>query len=372
MNKDRLVGIRFRLLIRSGLLGILLTLVWSVGGGPSLHGQDDQAGWVFTSSPLFDLWFHGMAVVDPVGPGPNALYDTSYPSRLRQERDLSGAPASVLEARAGYFRSAFRQDPSFQVLHFLPLYFPQAGRTEVFAALGVLAQTQEGLPQAPSARTAFGLAAVGSVLTTPEQRQLLGEFATDLYGEWGGYLEGRSRSQVAERELLHSSLNRSWRDVYAPVFEPFLRGEGLSGGAVFLVPSIGAEGRIFGGSPENFSDNILVISAPVEVQHEAEAVYSMLRELSFPLVRRVLGRVGGGVGDSDEEERIAVRAAIRSGALILERYRPTDVNDYQRFFLSQAGRTAPGEGSADEAFRDVFPLMSGLEDALRTEISSQR
>ena len=45
-------------------------------------GQESSGGWVFTSLPHADLWFHGMALVDPIGPGPNPLYDPSYPGEV--------------------------------------------------------------------------------------------------------------------------------------------------------------------------------------------------------------------------------------------------------------------------------------------------
>ena len=77
------------------------------------------------------------------------------------------------------------------------------------------------------------------------------------------------------------------------------------------------------------------------------------------------GRV---VGSQREEESLASNAAIRSGALILEKHRPDELTDYQAFFLTQAGRQIP-EGEATEGlFREVFPIDEGIEQALREEI----
>jgi hypothetical protein len=355
---------------------LALTLLVGVGLGIEAgYAQAAPAGWQFTSLPHADLWFHGMALVDPVGPGPNPLYDPAYPNEVRKAKESAGVGQTALDARLGYFRNAFRGDPAFEVLHFLPLYFAQAGRTEVFAALRLLAATAEGLPRAQSRNTGFGIAAVGSVLTTQSQRRVLGEFALALEREWESFFEAHWREGADRREQLRVSLQDAWVNDYGPALVPFLAGAGMSGGMAFLVPALGPEGRIFGGSPENPTDNVMALSAPKDPGNASEAVYSMLREFSFPLVRRAMDVAGGQAGNRNEEERVAAWAAIRSGALILEMFRPDDLIEYQKFFLSQAGRSTPvGEAPVGEAtqgaFQEVYPLDADLEEALREEILS--
>jgi len=346
-----------------------MTLLLGIGlGTQEASAQEVGVGWVFTSLPQTDLWFHGMALVDPIGPGPNPLYDPGYPNEIRRAKGDASVSPTALDTRLGYFRNAFQRDPAFEVLHFLPLYFPRAGRTEFFVALKVLVGAEEGIPRAPSAHTAFGLAAVGSVLTTRSQRSVLGEFVSALEAEWDGFFGEFWRAGAAPRDEILASLQESWKEAFLPALGPFLDGVGMSGGVVALVPAIGVEGRIFGGSPQISTDNVLVVSAPAGPEQSSEGVFSMLRELSFPLARRVMDRGGRVVGNQGEEESLASRAAIRSGALILERYRPDDLTAFQRFFLSQAGRNAP-EGAAVEAvFRETFPLAEGIEQALREEI----
>jgi len=353
--------------VRRGLMGLALLL--GVGLGAQVAtAQEARAGWVFTSLPHADLWFHGMAVVDPIGPGPNPLYDPGYPNEIRRAKGGGGSPPTALDTRLGYFRDQFQRDPAFEVLHFLPLYFPQAGRAEFFSALKILVQATEGIPRAPTSHTAFGLAAVGSVLTTRAQRAVLGEFISALEAEWDSFFGDFWRDGAVPREQTLASLQQSWTAAFLPALGPFLDGVGMSGGVVALVPAIGVEGRIFNGTPQNSFDNVLMVSAPAGPENGLEAVFSMLRELSFPLVRRVMDRTGGAAGNPDEEESLAARAAIRSGALILHMYRPDDLVTYQRFFLSRAGRSAPTAEAMEGAFRDSFPLEADFVEALREEI----
>ncbi len=311
-----------------------------------------------------------MALVDPVGPGPSPLYNPGYPSEVGKAKEAAGLRRTRLDAQLGRFRDAFRRDPAFEVFHFLPLYFPQAGRTEIFTALELLAGTDEGIPRAPSARTAFGLAAVGSVLTTPGQRRVLGDFVLALVDEWAEFYEAQWHGQAGRRQEVEGSLRTLWGDQFGPALTPFLNGVGMPGGMVVLIPSIGAEGRIFGGSPQDRGDNVLMVAAPSASAEAPEAVFSMLRELSFPLVRQVMEQVGVTAGNPNEDEILAARAAIRSGALVLEKTRPENLTQYQRFYLSQIAESPPSGVDLASAFGEAFSLAAEFEAALRREISA--
>lgn len=347
-----------------GFLGIAFAGAGTLDAG----AQGPSESWRFSTQPFADLWFHGMALADPIGPGPNPLYDPGYPAEVRKLRANAGLTVGASATRFTTFREAFRRDPALEVMHFVPLYFPQAERTEALSALEILAGTVEGLPPSPTARTAFGVAAVGSVLTTPGQRKVLGEYVRALREEWEEYYGVWWRNTLPERETLHASAQLAWEATLGPSLEPSLRARNLSGGIVALVPSMGIEGRIFGGSPRNPGDNVLMVSLPSGPDGNQEVAFTILRELSFPLVRQVMNRVEGGEGDRNEEEGVAGRAAIRSGALMLQRYRPDDVHAYQQFFLSRAGIPVPSGSSAHTAFEEAFPLNPRLAEALGEEI----
>ncbi len=215
---------------------LALTLFLSIGlGFEAGSAQEGSGGWVFSSFPEVDLWFHGMALVDPIGPGPNPLYDPGYPNEVRRAKESLGVYPTGLDGRLGYFRDAFRRDPAFEVLHFLPLYFARAGRAELFTALKLLAGTEEGIPRAPSARTSFGVAAVGSVLTTRNQRTVLGEFVKALEDEWANFFEAYWQGGAVQRGQLETSVQDGWRKAYFPAIAPLLKGLGMSGGIVALV-----------------------------------------------------------------------------------------------------------------------------------------
>ncbi|MGW8267458.1 MAG: hypothetical protein ACWGSQ_13910, partial [Longimicrobiales bacterium] len=337
---------------------------------PEVPYASQQRGWVFVLAPHVDLWFHGMATVDPVGPGPNPLYAPSYPAAARDRKAAAGLGQTPLDQRAAYFRDAFRRDPAMEVLHFLPLYFPDAGRVEFLQALETLAVSREEIPRAPSPRTQFGLTAVGSVLSSTGQRALLGGFISVLREEWDDFLAEDRRARLAGWEETRAAVQGLWDGEFGPALFPLLRGLHLTAGAVFLTPAIGPEGRIFSGIPSDPSDNVLAVSTPNVGDDPRAAVFSMIREFSFPMARRALGSEEGSGQNRAQTEGLAARAAIRAGALALDRLLPQELPAYQQYFLSRAGRSAPSPRILGAAFQDAYPLDEGQISALREVVNT--
>lgn len=350
---------------------LLLTLLVGAAHGPTGgEARETNGGWAFSSHPFVDLWLHGMALVDPVGPGPHPLYDPAYPARVQREKADAAISPTPLDFRTGYFREAFRRDPAFEVFHFLPLYFVGAGRAETFRALEMLAMEPEGIPRAPSDRTALGMMAVGSVLTTPGQREVLGEFLTALSAEWNLFFQPFWQERVVASQGLERNVQELWTRTFEPVLAPLLKGLNMRSGSAILSPAIGVEGRVFGGLPQDPTDNVLVVARPLGPDGAREAVFSMLRELSFPTVRRAMEGLGGAPDSREEGERLAAVAAVRSGALILQAFLPEEAAPYMEHFLSRSSPAPTPGGSIREGFEEAYPLDAALYRALGEQINS--
>ena len=206
------------------------------------------------------------------------------------------------------------------------------------------------------------------MLSSPGQRALLGEFVSVLSAEWEGFFSGYRRERLPARDEVQAEAQTIWDREFGPLIGPLLQELDLSGGAVFLSPAIGIEGRIFSGIPQNQQDNVLVVSAPTTGADARTVIFSMLREVSFPLVRQALTsdlEAGQGRG---EAEGLAARAAIRAGALILREFLPGQVPAYQTFFLSRAGRTGVPTEGLSEAFQEAYPLEGTSVETLREAI----
>lgn len=356
-------------------IGLATLVSLGIGGGFTVtptsepRATQEGEGWKFSSLPHLVLWFHGMASVDPFGAGPQPLYDPSYPARMRAAKEESGVGPTPLDQQAGYFRDAFRADPAFEVFHFLPLYFPDATSVEFFSALEALAVTRDGIPRAASPRTAMGLAAIGAVLPKQTQRVVLGEFVAGLEAE-DLFFRRLQRELAADQETTRRTLQQLWDSEFGPGLQLLLEGLGLSGGTVVLSDALGPEGRVFSGSRRNARDNILVVSGPKEGEGEETVIFSMLRELTFSMARRVLSSVGADEAPGEVPEELVVRGAVRSGALIMERFFPENLTTYQQFYLTREGHSLSPEGDVGAFFQAAFPLKPSQADALRAEITA--
>jgi hypothetical protein len=351
------------LILATGILAGVAGMSQADGG--QLMAQEG-ARWTFFGSAGTELWFHGMALVDPQGPGASPLYDLNYPHRVREAKEAAGVGTTPLDGSVGRFREAFRRDPAFEVFHFLPLYFAGAGRVEMFGALKTLATRSSGIPQSSTPQAAVGLAVVGSVLQTPDQRALLGEFIAALEAEWTTYLSVDFRSRAPASEALGREVQKVWDERFGPALGPFLESVGLAGGSVILTPALGLEGRVYAGTPQSWRDNVVSVQTPSDPQQIETSIYLLLRELAFPVAREA-GRQAGVGGEGIEEEALVAKGAVRVSAMLLEDVLPQEAEEFKKFYLEKGGYRVPVDGIG-AAFQEAFALDSAYLEALQEAI----
>jgi hypothetical protein len=302
--------------------------------------------WAFAAAPHADLWFHGLAVVGLEGYGPLPYYRPGYAAENRAAQRAAGRYPTPLDSLAPALRAAFQRDSAFEVLHFVPLYFDATEPGELLDALSEVARG--GTPTASGARL------VGSVLRSASQRRTLGRFVAALRAEWDGFLRVRWEADAARRGQTLATAASDWRDLQGSLAE-FLRGR--ERGTVLASSALGGEGRVV-------ADRVAVW-LPSDSAAGRAVVAALLRELCFPLVTATVERTVR-VPDRVSAERMSSRGAVRCGALLLERHRPTWLEDYRRVFLRAAGESR----SDAAAFERVFAVPEDLLAALRAEIGA--
>ncbi len=305
--------------------------------------------WTATTDAGAVLWYHCLALLDVRGPGELPLHEPGYAGRVAREKAARDV-RTRLDAEAERLGAALRADPAFEVLHFVPLYFAASERS---AMLDALRRVAEGAPPgALTERERFGAAAVSGVLRTPEQRRLLGRLVAVMEEEWRVWLgPERARAPMA----VPAAFDATWRRL-EPQLRPYLRARRLDGGRILLVPALGADGRFFEGLPAVRDDNVVAVGTAAG---GADAAWRVVRELCYPAVRQALrARV---TGDRETGERESGRAAVRCGALLLERLAPEEVPAYETAWLRAAGRSG--------SFAEAFAVSEEVLAALRRELA---
>jgi hypothetical protein len=235
----------------------------------------------------------------------------------------------------------------YDILHFVPLYYPSAGTGALAEALAEAAGSAP--PSAPRAQLLVG--ALRQALPSAADRAPLAALA-DL-------LRRTPARRVPAATL--DALQSHWNTNLAPALAAFLHDERLDSGLLWVLPALGPEGRLFSGVPGDRADNIVAVAALSA--NEMGPLYHAVRELCFPLVSRSAEASSAfkrSSGSAAESARRTALAAVRCGAELLDRVAPAEAGAYRAHWLRVAGRAA--------AFDAAFPPDAALAPVIRAAL----
>ncbi|MBI2407369.1 MAG: hypothetical protein HYV19_03565 [Gemmatimonadetes bacterium] len=289
-----------------------------------------EAQWRFSASPAAAAWYAAVDSLRLAGHGPFPLVRSK------------GEPVSSLGRGIA--------DERFEILHFVPLYFPSATSSALADAVDDAAGN--ATPRAP--RSQFAVGAIRRALPDAADRRRLAELAA-------------LARRIAPPPLAPAQLaawQAAWDSRFAAALAPFLAGQRLDRGVALVVPSLGAEGRVFAGVPADRSDNLIAVGVPLNAADIDGPLYAAVRELCFPLVSRVAESTPAfrrAAGAGREAARRASLAAVRCGADLLDRVRPSEAAGYRRHWSTALG-------GPPSAFDQLYPPDTLLSPRLRAAL----
>lgn len=324
---------------------------------------EPPVGWRAGVAEHLGLWYHGLATVLGPAERPDSVvlphYEPGYPDSIAAVKRRRGFYPTALDRRSGELRQLFRGDRAYRGLEFVPLYFRSA--EALFSAIE-LWQRAGGDPRlAGSTEGARVVAFLSTLFPRARHRQVVGEWAALLREEARVFYGAYWQEQAPVLRERASAVERDW-ETLAPALASFLDYAQLENGELFLVPALSVEGRIVTRGVD--VPRAAVLSPPAG--RPDHAVLAFVHELLYPLVGDVIRDYVAPVRIRElGEDVLAARAAIRGGAMLLERADPARVTAYRRLYLRAAGRTAPaGEEALEAAFEEAFPLPPELERGL--------
>lgn len=341
-----------------------LTGVALAGGAATVFAQGasgapiaPSARWTIRESATLDLWYHGLATIGYDGFGPLPYHAPGYAADLRRAKTARGIPPTPLERDAATLRAALQRDSAFEVLHFLPLHFASADPATLIRVVQAVASGGSAGPLPPAQRAAVD--ALRSAVASPAERATLARLAADLDVEWREfYGDWWSRSAAGRGEAI-AALQRRWDERFLPALAAPLAANRLTSGAIYLVPALGPEGRVLADTPRGWT----TIAAwwPAAYAADDAPLFSIVRELCFPLVRRLPIAADA---DRVAAEGESARAAVRCGAELLDATAPAMAAGYRETF--RRGATPAG---ARRGFDEIYRLSPPVERALAREVS---
>ena len=309
---------------------ITLATVHCLGGATAVDAQQ-AVGWRFAAPEAGAAWFQALDALHLASPGALPFYRTP------------GSPQSAL-ART------ISSGSGYEILHFVPLYYPSASPAALARALRDAAASS-AVPSAP--RAAFLVGVLRATLPTDALRAPLAALADALE-----HSQPATVSTAAIERWQHE-----WDRRFASALAPFLHAERLDGGMVMISAALGPEGRLFAGRPDDRSDNVAAVGT-LDAPPDADVpLFALVRELCFPVVSRAADQAPALRASRADAARRSSMAAVRCGAELLDRLLPAEAAAYRDHW-----RHATGLSDGTD-FDSLFPPDLVLAPRIRTAIA---
>ena len=320
-----------------------------------------SAVWRVQSAEHVDLWLHSFALLAP----DSALvpyFKRGYRDRmltLRRERGVS----TMLDSSRARLVQRLAVNPSLGTTpQFIPMYFESYDQMRVAFDLFLRAN---GNPAAVTDANGRGIIAMlASIFPTSADREWLRAFASAVDDERRRFYHDYWTAEMRGHNGAMAHADTTWQRQWRPAIQRFLTNTQQRNGRVLLSFPIGGEGRTI---QLGAQQNVIAVPMP-DGRDDAEAVlYVTAHEVTGSLASAA---VVDNTTPADRRAGASVKfeqsAAVRAGALLLERTVPSAVPGYMRYYLRQAGRDAPTDPRA--AFAAAFALPDAALAAMGRQI----
>jgi hypothetical protein len=363
--------------LRATLAALLVTAACAGGVSPSSSPAPSPTGTPRTSpsgpTPLIDiawpvrtrehvdLWLHSYALLTPdttLVP----YFRRGYRDRmttLRRQRGIS----TQLDANRDRLLARIGVNPSLATGgQFLPLYFESWDQMRQMIELFVRANGNPGATNDPTARTYIAI--LSNAFPSSADREWVRLLASSADDEsrrfYHDYWTGESRSHAGVATHVDSLWQRQWR----PSLTRFLNNTQQQSGELYLSLPLGGEGRTLHFGKQQ---NAVAVAFPDDIDQSDIALFVFVHEIAGSVASTAIqDNTTPAEQRSGTTSRYEQAAAVRAGALLLERTIPRVVPGYMRYYLQQAGRPAPNDPRA--AFVQAFSIPDAVRDAITRQL----
>jgi len=319
-----------------------------------------QTTWPVHTREHVDVWLHAYALLTPDS-SLIPYFRRGYRDQLIALRRQRGV-TSLLDANRARLLERLAVQPSLATgPQFMPFYFASWEQLRQVVDLFLRAGGNPRATNDPALQQYF--AVLGASFQSAADREWLRLFVESVDDEsrkfYHEYWLSESRARAGTVARIDSLWQRTWR----PAFQRYLNNSQQQNGEVYLSLPLDGEGRTV-----HFTkvQNAVAVGLP-DAQSADAVLFAFAHE------------VAGGVASTAIEDnttpadqragktaRYEQSAAVRAGALLLERVLPSAVPGYMRYYLQTAGRPAPNDPRA--AFASVFAVPDAINDAIARQI----
>ncbi|CAN5875411.1 hypothetical protein BH11GEM1_BH11GEM1_12600 [soil metagenome] len=335
----------------------------SPGAQPPAASPLVQTTWPVRTREHVDLWLHSFALISQdttLVP----YFRRGYRDRIMGVRRQRGV-SSLLEGNRERLLARIAVQPSLATTpQFLPLYFSSWEQMRQVVDLFVRDGGNPSAAQDAAMRGYFGV--LGQVFQTAPDREWLRLFVESADDESRKFYHEYWTTAARTHAPVVAHVDSLWQLQWRPALQRFLNNTQQQNGELYLSMPLGGEGRtVQFGRAEN------AVAGPMpESNAETESVlYVMAHEISGAIASAA---IADNTTPADQRagrtSRYDQSAAVRAGALLLEKTVPGALSGYMRYYLQAAGRTAPNDPRA--AFMATFSIPDAMRDAISRQLDA--
>ena len=362
---------------RLALVALVLSGACAGGVGPSSTPAPDPTGtprsspsgpmplvdaaWPTRMREHVDLWLHAYALLTPdttLVP----YFRRGYVERVanvRRQRNVT----TQLDANRAILVQRFGLNPTLATSgQFLPLYFESWEQMRMEIERFVRAGGNPGAATDPGARSYIALLA--GMFPTVADREWLRLLATSVDDESRRFYHDYWTAETRARAPVGGRVDTLWQRQWRPALTRFLNNTQQQSGELYLSLPLGGEGRTIHFGKQQ---NAVAVPFPEERDQADIVLYVFVHEIAGAVANAAIeDNTTPADRRSGTTSRYEQSAAVRAGALLLERTIPAVVPGYMRYYLQQTGRTPPSDPRT--TFAQVFALPEPVRDAITRQL----
>jgi hypothetical protein len=339
------------------------------GGGPASTVPSTGAQqtnptatrWPIKTREHVDLWLHGYAMLQQdttLVP----FFRRGYSDQMVVLKNRANV-VTQLDANLDKLRARLLANPSLVNAQFVPLSY--GSWEEMSQAVNQFLQAEGDPNRAGTRESAMQIASLTAYFQTSADRDWLRLFVQSLNDERSRFYHSYWIEQQRERGNVLTVVDSLWQKIYRPKMQAYLNNSGQANGDVLLSLPLDGEGR---SQSAGKLQNILTVTFPDTPAQAIDAIYVIAHEAIATIANRAISdNITPSEQRSGAADRYASAAAVRGGAMLLQKIAPELLPGYARYYLQTARRTVGSDPMASLA--TAFPLPSVILDAIGRQIN---
>ena len=344
----------------------ILTACASVGGGGGGTVTNDggapgqnvgtDAVWPVKTREHVDLWLHGYAMLQEDTTFV-PFFKRGYSTNMIVLRNRANV-VTQLDANRDRLRSRLSLNPQLINAQFVPFAF--ANWTELSQVVDLFNRANGDPRAASSQEQANAIAFLAAYFQTAADRDWLRLFVQSLNDENTRFYHGYWVQQQRERSNVLELVDTLWQRTYRPRIQRFLNNTQQARGEILLSLPLDGEGR---SQSSGKQANVITVTFPDRPNDAVEAIYVIAHEAVGGIASvAVSDNITPEQRRSGLAERYQSSAAVRGGALLIERTSPEILDGYMRYYLRSVNRQVGS--NVRTTFVSTFALPDTIRDAL--------